>query len=358
MDRRTWLKGAVAAAVTGPLEAPSRAHAGTYHVALCEQFSNTIKIFPVGAVWDRGNLVWRWTPPGLDTWVDLTDIKFRETSAYGWVALVTASGGKVGIVDIDTSRKRYADVADLLWSARPYGNPHAIERIPNIGAIVTASARDDWDTPSELGGPRHPKSSANPRGGFLTVYGPADSDDPMTLTRVDEFEYPGAHGLWYDGSHLWALGSESLTQYEIVGHHLTTRLKRVGAKIGVQGGHSLDADYSDSRYLLIAEGSTVRRFHKATRIFEPVTPRRGVKSYSRVASGESFWVKSTKDDDTDRTTNINAGLPGDVFRSWVSDRVDFFSVADHTQPAFSKRLMNWGYDGEFYKARVSSTDFT
>jgi hypothetical protein len=358
MDRRKLFKGAAAAVVAGPLASlakPARAQAaGSYHVAVCEQFSNTIKIFPANVEWSPANLVWSWTPPNLTTWADLSDIKFRATTAYGWVALVTASGGKVGIVDINTSTRRYADVNDLLWSARPYGNPHAIERLPDRGVIVAASARAD----TELATPRHPVSSTNPLGGFITIYGPTNSDDPSTLTRIDEFEYPGAHGLWYDGTYLWVLGTESLTQYAITGDHLTTRLSRVGSKMSVSGGHSLDADYSDSRYLLITEGSTVRRIHKATRTWETVTPRRGVKSYSRVASGESFWVKSTNDDDTDRTVNINAGLPGDVFRPWVSDKVDFFNSGSYTEPAFSKRLMYWGYDGEFYKARVSTTDFS
>jgi hypothetical protein len=127
--------------LASPAAATSTQSAETYHVAVCEQHSNRILIDPVNKAWSPEQRVWGWSPPvaiderGNNTWVDLTDIKFRDTSAFGWVALVTAAQGKVGIVNMPNDDPAGA----LLWSARPYGNPHAIERIPNIGAIVTAS---------------------------------------------------------------------------------------------------------------------------------------------------------------------------------------------------------------------------
>jgi hypothetical protein len=321
------LKGLGAAAVGAP--AVSLAGAGsaqaaeTYHVALCEQAKNQILIHARDKAWTPANEIWRWTPPvaidenGKNTWTLLSDIKFRDTSAFGWVALVTASYGKVGIVNI-------GDDDALLWSARPYGNPHAIERIPNVGAIVTASSeassRVDWP-------------------GFLTVYAPTQVDDPSTLTRVQEISFQGAHGLWYDGSYLWALGTWTLAKYVITGDHLDTRLVEVWKHTFPEryNGHSLDTDYSDPRYLLMSGGGVVQRVNKATGAISSWTPSEGgVKSYSRVASGSSFWQRATEE--------------------WWSHRIQFFDSSG----AFveNKELSGYGYAARFYKARVSSAAFS
>jgi hypothetical protein len=331
MDRRTLLRGAAATAVGAPLVSlvlPGAAHAADgYHVAVCEQAANAILIHPVNKPWTPSNRIWRWAPPvaideyGKNTWRYLSDIRFRSTAAFGWVALVTASEGKVGIVDMPNEDSAGA----LLWSARPYGKPHAIERIPGVGAIVTASSgRSD-----RVGYP-----------GFLTVYGPNRVSDPSSLRRVQEIRFQGAHGLWYDGSYLWALGTWTLAKYRVTGDHLDTRLELVWKHSWTErpyNGHSLDTDYSDSAYLLITGGGVVQRIHKASGAIQNWTPTGvGVKSYSRVASGNSFWVQASE--------------------QWWNTHVQFFDGAGN--PSFRRHLEGYGHDARFYKARVSSVDFS
>ncbi|MEV7730365.1 DUF6528 family protein [Streptomyces sp. NPDC087917] len=328
MNRRTLLKSVAAAAVGAPLASlatASSAHAlGNYHVAVCEQRMNQILIHPANTRWSPENRVWSWTPPATveNSWRLLSDIKFRDTTAFGWVALVTASGGKVGMVNI-------GDGDELLWQARPYGNPHSIERIPNIGAVVTASSE---------------QRASDPKGsypGFLTVYGPTNSDDPSTLASVQTIDYEGAHGLWFDGAHLWALGTWTITKYQVTGSHRDTRLVKVWGYTFPKAfnGHSLDTDHSDSAYLLLTGGGSVHRLNKSTGALTATNPTGvGVKSFSRVASGESFWMQ--------------AGL------GWTNDYIEFFDNAGNTNPTMRQALEGYGYSAQFYKARLSNVAFS
>src|SRR4051812_45099719 len=99
MTRRTLLKSAVIAGA-----APAAMWAGegaaqasaTYDVAVCEQYHNQIQIYSSSTTW--GTPKWVWSPGG-GGWSNLSDVKFRNTAAFGEVALVAASGGNVGIVD-------------------------------------------------------------------------------------------------------------------------------------------------------------------------------------------------------------------------------------------------------------------
>ncbi|WP_327360238.1 hypothetical protein [Streptomyces sp. NBC_01296] len=328
MNRRTLLKSVAAVTVGAPLESLATAAragaAGTYHVAVCEQTRNQILIHPGGPVlWTPANRLWRWQAPATSDWNLLSDIKFRETTAFGWVALVTASGGRVGIVNM-------GDGDELLWSAAPKGNPHSIERIPGISAVVTAST-------SPSGKITYP--------GFLTVYGPTDSDDPSTLTNVQEIAVEGAHGLWYDGNYLWALGTWTITKYQVTGSHLDTRLVKVWGHTFPApdpfNGHSLDADYSDAAYLLVTGGGSVQRFNKATGALTRMPQSdSGVKSFSRIASGESFWQQAS----------------GIGKYSWCNSEIQFFDSVGNK--SFRRSLEGYGYTGQFYRARLSSVNFS
>ncbi|MFB7087908.1 hypothetical protein [Streptomyces sp. NPDC056296] len=332
MDRRSLLRSVVSmggASLVSMSASPSAQAADTFHVAVCEQNRNQILIHPAGEGWTPANQVWSWTPPsaivdGVNTWNGLSDVKFRDTDAFGWVALVTASQGKVGIVN-------FGDDDALLWSARPYGNPHAVERIPGIGAIVVASshASDRVDYP-----------------GFLTVYAPTDPNDPSTLRRVQEIRFQGAHGIWYDGSHLWALGTWTLAKYRVNGDALSTRLEAawVHTFSSPFNGHSLDTDYSDSGYLLITGGGSVKRVHKATGVISSMTPSdAGVKSYSRVRSGVSFWQQAI-------------AVTSPPSNGWWNTYIQFFNSSG--ERTYRRNLEGYGYEGHFYKARVSSTSFS
>ncbi|MFK8843675.1 DUF6528 family protein [Streptomyces sp. Ac-502] len=337
MNRRTLLKAAaaVAGAPLASWAVPARAHAaGAYHVAVCEQARNVVLVHPADVEWTPASQVWRWSPPaawvdGKNAWLGLSDVRFRNAGARGWVALVTASAGKVGIVGTGKG-------GALLWSARPYGNPHAIERVPATGAVVTASsqASDRVDYP-----------------GFLTVYGPRDPEDPSTLTRVQEIKYQGAHGLYFDGGYLWALGTWTIAKYRVTGNRLDTRLEQVWKYTFEKAfnGHGLDADYSDHQYLLVTSGGSVRRLHKASGQLTDAKPTGvGVKSFCRVVSGESFWQQAISV--TDPASHPDAGT------GYWNTYVQFFDAAG--SPSFRRALKGYGYDARFYTARATGAAFS
>ncbi|MFB7280317.1 hypothetical protein ACFCZV_24750 [Streptomyces hydrogenans] len=365
MNRRKLLKGAAAVAASAPLAGlevlttagEAVAAEETYHVALCEQHMNMIMVFPVNKLWTQQNRVWTWTAPvfkdewGKDAWNDVSDIKFRSTPEYGWVALVTASGGKVGIVDMDTAAKRDADEKDLLWSARPYGNPHSIERIPGNGSIVVASSTVH-EHPELLDEEYRNKYGKNE--GFLTVYAPKTAEDPRSLERVQRIPFLRVHGLWFDGEYLWAAGARSIVRYRVVGKNLDTRLELVpdlnpdypsSCDLNI---HGLDPDYSDPSCLLMTGGANfgVSSVMKDNGVSLVIRPDNDFKSYSRVASGESFWVKA------------NGSSPNEGGGTWVSDVVNFEPVDGRIPYARGLDRSSYGYSADFYKARVSSVNFS
>jgi hypothetical protein len=116
--------------------------------------------------------------------------RFAADGHLSAVALVTASGGKVGMVDVTGTTS--TGTGDLLWSAMPGNNPHAIERIPDIGAMVVATSS-----------------------GYLFVYGPTAVSGPSTLALVQTIAYDGAHGVWWDDVYgrLLAVGQGRATPF-------------------------------------------------------------------------------------------------------------------------------------------------
>jgi hypothetical protein len=323
VDRRSVLATAAAAAIGAPAAAllgagPARASA-SYQVAVCEQYENQVQIYPSTSAWSSSTLVWKFAPGTTGGWSNLSDVKFRSTAAFGEVALVTASGGYAGIVDVTS--KTSTGTGDLLWYAAPGNNPHAIERIPNIGAIVVASS-----------------------GGFLSVYGPTAVSDPSTLALVQTISYDGAHGVWWDDVHgrLWAIGQGRATPFTVTGTYRSTRLSATegDATFGDHLGHSLDASYADSSILLGTHGSGVISIDKATHAVTTISGTSSVKAYSRDSSGESFWVRAT-----------GTTYHGDT-RNWVSPTVQFF---DSSGAASFTRSLSYG--AEFYKSRLHNVAF-
>lgn len=319
LSRRTLLAGA-AAAVAAPTsawlaEGTAQAAAG-YDVAVCEQYRNQIQIYSSAAGWTAPKWVWS---PGAGGWANLSDVKFRATAKFGEIALVAASGGNVGIVRKNASGTQ--GTGSLLWHASPGSNPHAIERIPNIGAVVAASS-----------------------GGYLHVYGPTSVNDPATLALVQTISFPGAHGLWYDDVHgrFWAVGQDKATSYAVSGSGRGTRLVgAVNVPIGSGNlGHSLDASYKDSSILLVSHTSAVVAINKTTHAVSTVHANHAVKSFSQHSSGEAFWVQST-----------GKTYHGDS-RNWVNPNVQFFTATGAR--SFARGL---SYGAEFYKARLHAVGY-
>jgi hypothetical protein len=334
MRRRTVLKGAALAAAAVPatslLTQTAARAASSYYVATCEQYTNRILVYPSDVAWSDSTLHWSFSP-GTGTWSNLSDVKFRDTVAFGWVALVTASGGRAGIVNVTSEVNQ--ELNDVLWSydlgtLNSDANPHSIERIPGNGSIVVADSS-----------------------GHVRVFAPTAVSDPSTLALVQSITFDGAHGVLWDPTYakLWVLGRGRATPFTVTGTYRATRLSSVdgyvnlGTYTGSDGlthpnlGHDLQPDYSDAtKTTLFVTHTTAVVSINTTTMASPtqVYPDNTVKSYVSHESGEAFWVKGT-----------GATYHGDT-RNWVSPTVQFFDAAGAA--SFTRSL---SYGAEFYKAR-------
>lgn len=157
-SRRTVLKGLTAGAILTPASALTSSRvaeaAAGYHIAVVDQNSKTVRIYDRGAErWNDDAVIWSFEGKepwfGTSWWADLSDVKIRKTQARGMIALVCASGGAAGIVEIKRGEHTDSD-NDLIWQAYPDDNPHSIERIPRNGSILTASSKGREESPAVL----------------------------------------------------------------------------------------------------------------------------------------------------------------------------------------------------------------
>lgn len=137
-SRRTVLKGVAAGAVFGSASLATGGTAGAaagYHLAVVDQNSKTVRIYDRDATrWNDDAVIWTFEGKeplaGAKWWADLSDVKIRKTAKRGLIALVVASGGGAGVVDIKKRGEHTDSDNDLIWDAYPDDNPHSIERIP------------------------------------------------------------------------------------------------------------------------------------------------------------------------------------------------------------------------------------
>lgn len=268
VGRRGLLLGAAGAGV-----AASAARATTtpgFAVAITDQKSNRVVVMHRDS-WTEGTRVRSWTAGG-GGWFNLSDVKFRRAEGFGRVAVVAGSGGNVGVYDVKPTKDQ--GVADLLWAATPGGNPHAAERIPGSGCIVSASSED---------------------GGYLTLFAPKDVRRPETLAKVQTLSFPCSHGVLWDPTRqvLWALGYDELRSYTIAGTGRAARLTRTTRTLTFDGiGHDLQPDYADRSKLLITTSAGGYEVDVATLTTRTLMTGAGLKSLSRHVSGEYLWTKS------------------------------------------------------------------
>ncbi|KAK2746829.1 hypothetical protein FQN57_002871 [Myotisia sp. PD_48] len=301
--------------------------AANYHVAAVDQNSKTVRVFPRNGKWNDDGIFWSfnagspsWTPKA--NWRNLSDVKFRKTGKHGWIALVTASEGNVGIINV-TKEKRDNDLRQLMWTGYAGDNPHAIERIPYNGAIVAASS-----TP-----------------GKLTMWVPSDPDDINDYSKLRKshtYDMDGAHGVLWDprGSdtvadgRLWALGRRWLVKYKVVGKGLDTKLVQDGSKIEIHGkslGHDLQPDYTNKDVLLVTDSDGAYAYNTKTNKWTVLQSAKKYKSLVRHPNGEYIWIIGDKNE--------------------LGQYVRFGS-----KPGKVDDQRGWE-DAKFYKARVYSTPF-
>ncbi|WEW57230.1 hypothetical protein PRK78_002692 [Emydomyces testavorans] len=271
------------------LAQPVADRAADYHVAVVDQNSKTVRVFPRNdQKWNDEAIFWSFT---ADTgffnraWNNLSGVKIRKVVKHGWIALVTASGGKAGIVNI-TKEKRKVGLDDVMWQATPGDNPHSIEIVPKNGAIVVASS-----TP-----------------GKLTLYVPTstDIDDYSKIKHAEDYPLKGAHGvLWdpnggtsVDDGILWALGDDFVYKYKVTGSLKDTRLKEAGKYKLPKGGlgHDLQPDYTNKKTLLITDSYAAYAFDTTAGKFTILKEMRKLKSLARHPNGEYMWIEGAKDE--------------------------------------------------------------
>ncbi|MFG1895631.1 DUF6528 family protein [Micromonospora zamorensis] len=315
MERRTLLRGLALGAAAAPAAAlfgPGAAMAATnYYVATAEQVKNKVLVWNKNKGFSDANVHWSFSP-GSGGWTNLSDVKIRSTSAQGWIALMVASGGKAGIVDIGS--KKHTGLGDLKWSATPGGNPHAIERIPGNGSVVVASSN-----------------------GHLTLYAPSSVGNLSSLAKVQTISLAGAHGVLWDPTYslLWAIGKGVIKGYAVEGSRRGTRLKHYGAAVSIGSGnlgHDLQPDYSNKYRMLATATHGVYEINTAGGSFSArrISSQTRVKAYVRHSSGEAVSVRAD-----------NTGA-----RTWGSPTVRFSASPDRTRSG-----------AEFYKARIWTPNF-
>lgn len=315
MQRRTFLQGLAAAAVAAPAatllgQQEAQAATANYYVATTEQTENKVLVFPKNKAFSNANVHWSFSPGG-GSWANLSDVKIRATSAQGWIALMVASGGKAGIVDIDSEKN--TELNDLAWSATPGGNPHSIERVPGNGSVIVASSD-----------------------GKLTLYAPSSVGSLGSLAKVQTVDYPGAHGVLWDPTYelLWVVGKNRFSHYAVMGSKRNTRLKYAAHFSLGSGnmGHDLQPDYTNHQKMLITATKGVYELLTDGGSFRSrkISSETRVKSYVKHSSGE---VVSIRGDGTQP-------------RDWANKTVRFSASPDRTRSG-----------AQFYKARIWTTAF-
>ncbi|KAL4733767.1 hypothetical protein BDV11DRAFT_199503 [Aspergillus similis] len=308
-----------------------------YHVVVTDQNSQTVRVFDRNAEnWNKDAIFWSWSAEGGPwpwsdrNWRNVDEVKIRKTADHGWVALITTSAGKVGMIDINSDRDTNID--NVIWEATPTGddgNPHSIERIPYVGAIVVAS------------------SHANE----LTVYAPENPDhlnDLGSIKKVGTYEVDFAHGVLWDpktgdDGALWALGRNVLVRFQVVGKGLSLELKKVKTyKLpSVEGdnydgnlnGHDLQPSYRDDDILLLTHTRGAFAFSKSTGEFKEIMHLTKLKSFVETEDGEYIWVQ---------------GGEGDMGQ--------YVSFSDRSDPTKVTDKRGW-QDARFYKARIYNPDY-
>ncbi|MER5639494.1 DUF6528 family protein [Kitasatospora sp. NPDC002227] len=229
--------------------------------------------------------LWSWAGPEDDSWWAVSEAKYRRWRGREWV-LSCATGGLAVLVSFPEGRVR--------WAARPGGNPHSIELLPD-GRVVVASAAP----------------------GFLRLYSSA--------AQYVQYDLAGAHGVHWDGPRelLWAVSDSALTAFR-AGEGLEP-VRSV--PLPTPGGHDLAAVAAHPDRLWVTTNRHVYQYSVSSGTFSP-------------AAGDGPGIKSIGDDR--RSGQILAVHPDRENPSpWCTSTLTF------TRPDGSGRLARTS----LYKAR-------
>lgn len=175
----------------------------------------------------------------------VSGIKYRTNNKFNDVIVLCCSGGYASIVSYPGK--------EIIWENISVGaNPHSVELLPS-GNIVTCSSND----------------------GIIRLYYSSSivSDDlieKMHAKEYVEYNLSSAHGLLYDPSSntLWALGSDSLVEYSILGNDKDESLSvKATYSLPTKNGHDLSINTLNKNELFITTVTNVYCFNKISKEF-------------------------------------------------------------------------------------------
>ncbi|MBO7746357.1 S-layer homology domain-containing protein [Paenibacillus sp. MWE-103] len=302
--------------------------ADTEMVAGVDQKDNKIVVYKQNRPdWNDGDaVVWSWSPTAklgfrnIDKYTNASDAKLRYSDFYGgYVAITTASGGFVGIIDYETKESLFSRNTIV------ENNPHSIELLPD-GNIAVASST----------------------GNTLTVYAASQGDSSGYYSQVT---LPGAHGVTWDPKRnvLWAIGD-----YQVVGYAVTGTVERpvltpredlaydLPPAQGDTGawGHDLYPVYGNDDLYWVVTGDNVFQFDAAAG-----TVTTEFEGYDDLYSRN---IKSIGNQPFSGT--VIRAVPNELLNpNWNTEKVDIFQPDGQGGYTQEQRIQN---RETFYKARV------
>jgi len=259
-------------------EAISTSAVATRAIAV-DQSSAKVLVFDVAATdWSKDSaVVWSWGPSDSReiasshrAWFsNLSDVKYDKTGKY---VLVAASGGGVAKI-------RVADKA-VMFYARPNGNTHSVELLPD-GNLVSASST----------------------GGYLDVLVTDPKASPSaSKVRSKSYAFPDAHGVYWDATRklLYAAGGSAVKAFAYEGTPTSPSLREVKSwklPSGQAGAHDL-FPIPSSNLLYVTNTSHVFELDRDTGLFQAYSggpDHAHVKAVGRnPGSPEVMWLTPTE----------------------------------------------------------------
>lgn len=296
---------------------------GGTNVALVDQKNTSVMVVDIEDGSDAP-VLWQFTPTetlGYNTEKTahrIDECRLRYSPVLGkYVILITSSSGYAAIGEYPSGTCLF----DILLPA--YG-PHSIEYLPN-GAVAVAC-------------------SGNGNTKYACIRFHAADQDGNLKQKAQSIAFEGAHGVIWDDMRqlLWALGTNMIKAYELVGSGADTALQEVAlyeASLPNGGGHDIAAVYSDvfgNSFLIGGKG--VLLFDKKTGTFTEAPGQISVKGVKCVGVLDDGRIIRTA------ATNV-----------YASHDTDRFTVFDAEGRQLSENIFS---EYAFYKARLFDPRYT
>ncbi|MBO5221215.1 MAG: hypothetical protein J6C26_02765 [Clostridia bacterium] len=287
-----------------------------------DQWNESIVLYDLDCIDSLGSLeqgeIQRWSTDHI------SGMTYREDTVFGDVFLTV--GRTASLVTFPEGK--------VLWSTdSPGRNSHAAELLPGGNLIVANSSGDDF------------------RLFFTSALLTSDRDSAATYVSYPFFH---THGVLWDPVYqcLWVLGAGELAAYRAVGEGVSQRLEPIpGKRWSISeygnGGHDLNPDPTDSRYLFCTPLHGVLRFDKQTGTFSRPYPAqaaiatRHCKSFSCFPDGTFVYTSPALRDDPKWNDWWK--------QNWCTDRIVWLRVSP--DGTFEEREI-FSDQGAFYKCKV------